>query len=116
MDPIAVIREKLAAFPEVRISEVPDGIRIEAPNEGGFAVTVEWDSDEWTVYAGDAGMHSHRSDPQSVVEYLWFLLSEDCALREFYRGDQLIGATIRPVEEHERGEVVGFFAKFWRRP
>lgn len=101
MDPIAVIREKLAAFPEARITEVQDGIRIEAPNESGFAIKVEWYGDQWCVEAGEIGVDSWGEEAEKMLDYVAFLLSEEAALCEFYRKNgELDGASVGRVGKH----------------
>jgi hypothetical protein len=100
MDPIALIREKLAAFPGVEINEVSDGIRIEAPNEGGFDITIERFGDQWRVSAGEVGVDRWYEKAEAVLHDVAFLLSEEAALCEWYRNGEFAAASYGSVGEH----------------
>jgi hypothetical protein len=100
MDPIAVIRKKLTALPGVEPSDIPNGIRINPPNEGGFAVEIEGWGDQWRVSAGDVAVDSWFEDAEAVLDHVAFLLSDEAAVCEWSENGKLIGASVGPVGQH----------------
>lgn len=83
VNPIEAVATKLQQYPQAIYRVLPnnDGFEIEAPNVGGFYVSLVNDDPEWTVHAGESGAHWHLSDPEEALNLVSFCLSEDCRLK-----------------------------------
>ena len=122
IDAIAALGDRLRDnHPQLRFElRDRDGerwLRIEAPNPGGFDVTLLDDLDEWTVYYG-AGGHCHFERAEDALENVVFALSEDCRLVETWRGQFLQKSKLQvwTGSRWRMASVYGvLFFPFWRR-
>lgn len=119
LSPIDRVANKLQSYPQVRYELLGDGsgIEIEAPNSGGFSVSLVHNPPEWIVHAGDRGGHWHFDDPDDALSLLAFCLSEECRLR--VTQNWLLTRSIlemREGDEWTRVLVCGIFWPSLRRP
>jgi len=82
IDPITLIAERIARYPNVDFKRFAKGCKIGVPNDGGFKIELLLDNDGWVVYFGDSGLHEHFEDPNEALEFVAFGLSDRCRLRE----------------------------------
>ncbi len=65
-------------------------LNIDGTDKDGFSISVQEDDDgEWIVAFGENGVHSHVSEAEKddISELIGLALSENCRLREVWRGD-----------------------------
>jgi len=79
---LEALLSKLRRYPELRYRLIPGGVRIEAPNPGGFAITFQGEGTDWLVAFGEGGLHEHFERAEEALDFVAFGLSDRCRLRE----------------------------------
>jgi hypothetical protein len=118
MDPLAILRGKLAGHPELVQGDARGGLRIEAPTKTGFAIELRADVHGWTVELGEAGFHDDFSSAEEVLEFVAWCYSGAARLREVWRGNSPVRSALEAKENGTWREVsatVFIFIPFWRK-
>lgn len=116
MDPHRALLQKLQRHPELEHMAVPGRIRVEAPNDQGFAVELLSANGEWTVYLGEAGLHERFSSPDKVINFIAWCYSGEARIREVWRGNWPQKAILEALQDGEWLEesLTGYFiVPFW---
>jgi len=116
MDPHRALLLKLQQHPELKHMEVPGKIRIEAPDDRGFAVELHSAKGAWVVYLGEAGFHERFSSPDEVMNFIAWCYSGEARIREFWRGNWLQKAVLEAFQDGtwlEETLTGHFIVPFW---
>lgn len=108
--------DKLKRHPELRYSERPGQVRVEAPEPNGFALELHSSHDCWTVYLGEAGFHETFSSADEVMNFIAWCYSGGARVREFWRGSSPQKAILEAYEDGDWQEIslTGYFVfQFW---
>ena len=84
MDPIAVLKEKLARHPELSYSATATSIVVDAPSVDGFKVSFQVFGNEYIVHFD--GWHEHFNSPEKALNCFAFGFSGRARLAITYRG------------------------------
>lgn len=74
----------MLSYPQVQHTWLEAGLRIQAPEIGGFDIGILREGGEWVVYFGESGFHERFGQAEEAVELVAFGLSDDCRLREVH--------------------------------
>ncbi len=116
MNPIAELRDKLIAFPEIRFMAEADSLAVFPADDEGFPVVIERDGDGYTVRF--SGWHERFAEPQHAFNCFTFGLSDDCRLAIDRRGDREYRWTVETLENGAwvAGTTVARrWIPFWKR-
>jgi len=114
--PIAIIRGKLAKYPEVRFKHEGDFIVVLPRDESGFEVGLREDRDRCRVHFD--GWHETFEDRDTALNCFAFGLSSGCRLRVEVRGALRCKWVLeyeKDGEWYEDSTVGLIFYPFWRR-
>lgn len=119
MKPIEQIEARLQRHPSARYVVSTDRLRLDAPQDGGFSLSIgKADGAGWTVVFGQ-GLHCHFADPEQASAFFFFGLSDHCRLREIRRGHTVCRAFAerRAGDSWQMVQETGLLLyPFWRRP
>jgi hypothetical protein len=116
MDPHLTLVDKLKRYPELKHSERPGRVRVEAPEPNGFALELHSGHDGWTVYLGEAGFHETFSSADEVLNFIAWCYSGEARVREFWRGSSPQKAILEAYQGDDWREIslTGYFVlQFW---
>ncbi len=81
-DALTDIRARAQRHPALAVRDVDDGVRLAAPNPGGFDIVVRRVSDRWLVAFGSGCFHEEFDDADDVTSFVAFALSGRCQVTE----------------------------------
>jgi hypothetical protein len=119
VNPLAELKAKLARYPQLRFVETPTSLRIEAPTETGFSVSLDAVAvpNEYVVYFD--GWHEHFQSPEEALHCVAFAFSGQARLAITYRGN----TAVKWVLEHQVNgewravsETGNLLVPFWQEP
>jgi hypothetical protein len=98
MDPITLIKEKLARHPELGYAATATSLVVEAPSAEGFKVSLQVFGNECIVHFD--GWHEHFNSTEEALNCFAFGLSGRARLAITYRGT----TPVKWVLEHRVGD------------
>ncbi len=117
MDVIAEIKNRLARFPELQVSETTNSIEVSPAVKNGFPVALFKEANGYVVHF--SGWHERFEAPRDALDCFSYGVVGECRLRVTYRGSVAHRWTL---EERRNGQWVEesttglFLFPFWRRP
>ena len=82
IDALDALEAKLRHYPPLSYRRRANGIEIEPPNEGGFAIDMYREGGGFLVNFGLGGFHQDFEAGEDAVEFVMLGLSNACRLRE----------------------------------
>ncbi|MFN9499581.1 MAG: hypothetical protein ACK54U_03470 [Sphingomonadales bacterium] len=117
-DTFSTLTEKLARHPELQW-EAGDGfVRVNAPVSGGFALELQHQGGEWTVFLGSGGWHQHFDDGADALEFIAWCYSGNVRVREVWRGTSLQKSVLETQVDgawRQTSHTGYFLVPFWRK-
>lgn len=112
------IKARLLPHPDVQYVSSTDTLRMKPSQPGGFAIYIRRNATSgWDVTFGE-GLQCHFDEGAAAAEFFLFGLSDQCRLREIWRGS----VVHRAYAERRKGdgwevvqETVRLLYPFWRR-
>jgi hypothetical protein len=118
LDVFADLADKLGKHSTLKWEIGARFMRINAPDPDGFAVELERQGEEFTIYLGNGGWHRHFDDPTEVLEFVAWCFSGRVRLREIRRGASIQKAVLEALGNgrwEEEATTGYFFVPFWRK-